>query len=83
MSPSNFNKKAAQSKKFAKASPTPKGVGEAIPSKAPSKKLKDVFPTIWDLKHHISKSSPKSLADLCSSHGATDAGDLLSLYREQ
>jgi|TARA_R110002020_G_scaffold44267_2_gene127854 hypothetical protein len=83
MTPSNFNKKAAQSKKFAKASPTPKGVGEAIHSKASSKNLKDAFPTIWDLKDYISKSSPKSVADLCSSHGAKDAGDLLNLYREQ
>ena len=49
MALSDFNKKAAHHKKFAKASPTPKGVGEAIPSKAPSKKLKDAFPTICDL----------------------------------
>ena len=83
MALSDFNKKAAHHKKVAKASPTPKGVGEAIPSKAPSKKLKDAFPTIWDLKHHISQSSHKSVADLCSSYGAKDAGDLLNLYREQ
>ena len=75
--------KITEAKKFAKASPILKGVGEALTSKPSSNiiDLKSKFKSIEELKNHIRRATPEATDKLCDAYAVKDIAQLLDLYR--
>tara|TARA_Y100001937_G_scaffold74631_1_gene101557 strand:+ start:419 stop:685 length:267 start_codon:yes stop_codon:yes gene_type:complete len=75
--------KITKAKKFAKASPISKGIGEALTSKPSSNviDLKSKFKSIEELKNHIRRATPEAIDKLCDAYAVKSIDQLLDLYR--